>query len=90
MKNKINSEEILKSVEEQLKNIRAAINKVDEINPDTEMYLQGRDIYIMHVDHVIEEIETIIKKAKTGKQVYSTEWQKNWIKDVEEANQDYE
>lgn len=70
---------------EQIGNILDFCKKVDEINPDHEMYLDGRDIYAGHVEHVLTEIQELIADIEAGKKpTYTKEWVEKTLKEAED------
>lgn len=74
-KSKIDKIDRYEQLKSQLLAIQEYIEKVDEINPDIEMYLQGRDIYVMHVGQVVDEILELCERIDSGKApTYNKEW----------------
>ena len=65
--------------------LREYCKQAEDIFPDTELYIGGRDIYISHVDHVCEEILRLIQNIRDGaKPTYTKKWVADSIKELKE------
>jgi hypothetical protein len=72
-------------LKEQIENMLDFADKVVDINPDHEMNFAGNDIYVAHVEHVLEEVKELMDNIESGKAPYYTkEWVKKTLKETED------
>ena len=72
-------------LKEQLLKLREYLEKVSDINPDQQIYLQGRDLYICHAEQVVDEVLALMEDIDGDKSpTYTTKWVKSELKQAKE------